>query len=41
MLKTFPNLKIATKDENIVYVRDLLSDISPYYLKLFTPKYNK
>ena len=38
MLRTFPNLKITNKDGNIVLIRDVLSDIKPYYLKIFTPK---
>ena len=38
MLKTFPNLKITHKDGNVVLIRDILSDINPYYLKVFTPK---
>lgn len=38
MLKTFPNLKITNKDGNVVLIRDILSDINPYYLKVFTPK---
>lgn len=37
-LKTFPNLKITNKDGNVVLIRDILSDINPYYLKVFTPK---
>ena len=32
MLRTFPNLKITNKDGNIVLIRDVLSDIKPYYL---------
>ena len=38
MLKTFPNLKITNKDGNVVLIRDILSDINPYYLKVFTQK---
>jgi len=38
MLKTFPNPKITNKDGNVVLIRDILSDINPYYLKVFTPK---
>ena len=38
MLRTFPNLNITNKDGNIVLIRDVLSDIKPYYLKIFTPK---
>ena len=29
---------IYEKDGNIVLIRDVLSDIKPYYLKIFTPK---
>ncbi len=35
MLKTFPNLKITNKDGNVVLIRDILSDINPYYLKKY------
>ena len=38
MLRIFPNLKITNKDGNIVLIRDVLSDIKSYYLKIFTPK---
>jgi len=38
MLKTYPNLKIQDKDENIIFVKNILKDIKPYYIKLFTPK---
>lgn len=37
MLKTFPNIKLTGKDENIIFVKDILSDIQPYYIKVFTP----
>lgn len=38
MLKTFPNLKLTAKDGSIIYVSDLLKDIIPYYVRIFTPK---
>lgn len=34
MLKTFPNLKLQDVDGNIIYFRDLLPNIQPYYFKL-------
>lgn len=37
MLKTHPNLKIQTVDGEIIFVRNILSDIKPYYYKFFTP----
>lgn len=33
MVKTFPNMKIKDKNDNIIYLRDLLPDIQPYYWK--------
>lgn len=33
MLKTYPNLKVQEVDGTIVYFKDLLPDIKPYYLK--------
>lgn len=38
MLKTFPNLKVTGKDGEIIYVSDVFKDITPYYIRLFTPK---
>ena len=35
MLKTFPNLKLNDKDGNIIFVKDLLTDITPYYYKIY------
>lgn len=35
MLKTFPNLKLTLKDGNILLVSDVLTDIKPYYIKVF------
>ena len=40
MLKTYPNLKMQDVDGNIIFVKDILKDIKPYYLKLYTPKNN-
>ena len=37
MLKTFPNIKLTGKDGNIIFVKDILSDIQPYYIKVFKP----
>ena len=36
-LKTFPNIKLTGKDGNIIFVKDILKDIQPYYIKVFTP----
>ncbi len=41
MVKSFPNLKITTKDGQVVLVRDILTDIQPYYFKLFIPPSKK
>lgn len=38
MLKTFPNLKLVGKDGDIIYVDSILSNIQPYYIKLFEAK---
>ena len=38
MLKTFPNIKVTKKDGNIIWICDILKDIQPYYVRLFTPK---
>ena len=40
MLKTFPNIKVTSKDGRIIYVRDILKDIQPYYVRFFTPKFS-
>lgn len=31
MLKTFPNIKFEDSDGNIVWIKDILTDIQPYY----------
>lgn len=41
MLKTYPNIKLTGKDGNIIFVRDILSDIQPYYIRVFTPRHAK
>lgn len=41
MLKAFPNIKLTGKDGNIIFVKDILSDIQPYYIKVFTPVHMK
>lgn len=38
MLHTFPNIKVTDKEGNIIWVCDILSDIQPYYFRVFTPK---
>ena len=38
MLKTFPNIKVTKKDGNIIWICDILKDIQPYYVRIFTPK---
>lgn len=38
MLKTFPNIKLTGKDGEIIFVKDVLSDIQPYYIKVFDKK---
>ncbi len=35
MIKTFPNMKIKDKYKNIIYLDSLLSEITPYYFKVF------
>ena len=41
MLKTFPNLKVTSKDGEIIWVCDILTDIQPYYFRGFTPSAKK
>lgn len=38
ILKTFPNIKFEDKDGNIVWIKDILTDIQPYYFK-FSDKF--
>lgn len=35
MLKTYPNLKLTSSDGKIIFIKDLLSNIKPYYIKFF------
>lgn len=35
MLKTFPNVKFTLKDGSILWIKDVLTDIQPYYIKVF------
>ena len=37
MLKTFPNIKVTQKDGTIIWICDILKDIQPYYIRVFTP----
>lgn len=37
MLKTFPNIKVTGKDGNVIWICDVLKDIQPYYVRVFTP----
>lgn len=41
MLKTFPNLKVTSKDGEIIWICDILKDIQPYYFRVFTPSAKK
>ena len=35
MIKTFPNIKFTLQDGSILLVKDILTDIKPYYIKVF------
>ena len=35
MLKTFPNIKFTLQNGDILWVKDILIDIKPYYIKIF------
>ena len=37
MVKTFPNLRVTTKNGAVIYVSNLYKDIKPYYIKVFEP----
>lgn len=37
MVKTFPNLRVTTKNGAAIYVNKLYKDIQPYYVKVFEP----
>lgn len=34
IVKTFPNIKIEDKDGNIIWIKDILTNIQPYYFKI-------
>lgn len=34
MLRTFPNIKYKDNDGNIIWVKDILTDVKPYYYKI-------
>ena len=34
ILRTFPNIKYKDDDGNIIWVKDILTDIQPYYFKI-------
>ena len=38
MMKTFPNIKVTQKDGNIIWICDILTNIQPYYFRIFTPR---
>lgn len=35
MLRTYPNLKFEDTDGNIIFIKNILNDIKPYYIKIF------
>lgn len=37
MVKTFPNLRVTTKNGKVIYVSTLYKHIKPYYVKVFKP----
>ncbi len=41
MIKTYPNLKVQQLDGSIVYFKDLLPDIKPYFFKFSEHDYKK
>lgn len=41
IIKTFPNIKVISKEGNIIWVCDILNEIQPYYFRLFTPRLSK
>ena len=41
MIKTYPNLKVKQKDGSIVYFKDLLPNIKPYYFKFSNQDFYK
>ena len=41
MIRTFPNLKIQDKEGKIIFFKDLVPDVTPYYVKIDTNFLNK
>lgn len=41
ILKTFPNIKVTKKDGNVIWICDILNQIQPYYVRIFTPQMPK
>lgn len=39
MMKTFPNIKLTGEDGKIIWICDILTDIQPYYIRIFTPNH--
>ena len=37
IIKSFPNLKVTTKNGEIILAHKFFPEIEPYYIKLFTP----
>lgn len=40
MIKAFPNIKIMKNDGSIIWIKDILKDIKPYYIEIFKPSNN-
>ena len=38
MMKIFPNIKVTQKDGSIIWICDILTNIQPYYFRVFTPR---
>ena len=41
MVQTYPNLKVQQVDGSMVYMKDLLPDIKPYFFKFSDVDINK
>lgn len=41
MIKTYPNLKVEDVNGEIVFIKDILKDIKPYYVKVFDTNNSK
>lgn len=41
MVKTFPNIYLTDKNGTIYYAKDIYTNITPYYIRLFTPSQHK